>query len=212
MFDRSFDEVKSIYQKATACTYCFDQEIVRKGEIQMAQPRPIGLDYWKSEKKVVVVLLNPGKRKDDDYASELDHYKKGDISLEYLFDFQHCNMAKWGKYPGHFSNFYFCQLGLSHDTVAFVNIALCETEGNKYPREVIQECMNRFTLPLIASLRPTIILLSGSRVQALEREIHERIPCSDMINIPHYAHRKGETYERAKLSEAQKHLVNLETR
>lgn len=207
MFNSSLDKVNSIYQEATACTYCFDQRLVREGMIKMAQPRPIGRDYWKSEKRVVVVLLNPGKRKDKEYGLILDKYKKGVTSLENLFEFQYKNMCEWGRYPGHFYGFYFCKLGLSMDQVAFVNIALCETEGNKYPSKVIQKCMKKFTLPLLESLKPNIILLSGLRVQALEEEIQKHIPNAGIVKVPHYAHRKGNAYKEAELLEAKSYWL-----
>lgn len=57
-----FIKVQKIYQDAIKCNDCFDNKDygLQRGLISKAQPRWIGKDYFASNKRVVMVAINPG--------------------------------------------------------------------------------------------------------------------------------------------------------
>ena len=49
-----------ICRKAVSCRSCFSDFNLFPADVDIAQPRWVGPQYWQSHKKLVVIMLNPG--------------------------------------------------------------------------------------------------------------------------------------------------------
>jgi hypothetical protein len=151
-------------------------------------------------------MLNPGQGGTRQLASNdqlndlLSLYQSGSKTLTDLFQYQESHMQSWGRPEGHFLNFYATSLGLSIESLSFINIALCATKGNKYPGVMLNQCFNKYTAPLTSALQPDIILLSGTSTYAFESRLKSLLPKALIIRMLHYAHREGKEREAEELA------------
>ena len=188
---------------AIACNHCFVNLGVTRPTIQMAQPRWVGPAYWRSQSRVLVVMLNPGSGEartdsgDLRFNRLLQGYAAGAHSLSTLFQHQREDFPNWGR--GRFLKFYTAGLGIQIDSLAFVNIAWCATRGNKYPDPMLNACYERHTLSVIQALAPAWALLSGSKVHRFAKRLGKKLPNAKCVPMLHYAHREGEQAERDEL-------------
>jgi hypothetical protein len=178
--------VEDICREATRCRFCFDSNLVRPAYIDIAQPRYVGPGYWTAKCRVVVVMLNPGQgsaNAADQEARQLMYAFRDGAPLASVLDQQRVAMPKWGraKYAP-----FIADLGLDLDSIATANVAMCATEDNKYPVEVLNECWKRHTAPLLHALSPHVVVLCGSKAHPFAPRISGRAVCA-----PHYATRVG---------------------
>jgi hypothetical protein len=82
------------------------------------------------------------------------------------------------------------------EVLAFINIALCATKENKYPRTMLARCFALHTAALAEALRPEVVLLSGSATHSFASEFGLRLPAARVIPMLHYAHREGAYVEQ----------------
>jgi hypothetical protein len=54
--------VEPIFRKAMACNACFTCQgsTLQRAPVDIAQPRPTSDDYWTSEVRIALMLINPG--------------------------------------------------------------------------------------------------------------------------------------------------------
>ena len=187
----SFDK---ICKSAVQCRDCFkDQYLkVKASYIDIAQPRYIGVNYFTAHPRILVLMINPAKGVDPATLNLLREYSSGKLNLVDLFEHQADAMRYWNK---DFEGFYFHKIGLIKEETAFANVAWCSTEDNKYPSRMLERCFRKHTKPLIDSLKPDLILLSGSTTYKFDR-----FKDIQTIKTLHYAHRKGHHAENAEMS------------
>jgi len=191
--------VESIYRKATSCRECFDLSEVETPIVDIAQPRWIGPRYFSTQTRVAIAMLNPGSgdsglnTADKTALAVLRSFSSGTARLEEVFANQIKDMRFWGR--GRFLSFYTEQLGLELNDIAMLNMALCATRHNMYPRSVLDRCFSRHTAQLIVRLNPNILLLSGSATHRFAKHINEILPNAKVILMLHFAHRKGKATE-----------------
>jgi hypothetical protein len=196
---KPISSVETIYRKATSCRECFDLSEVDSPVIDIAQPRWIGRRYFSTQPRVAIAMLNPGSgdnRLDTADKIALDvlrSFSSGTIRLEDVFSNQIKDMKFWGR--GRFLSFYTEQLGLKLNDIAMLNIALCATRHNLYPRSVLDRCFSTHTARLVALLNPDIILLSGSATHRFSKRMNGILPHAKVIPMLHFAHRKGKVTE-----------------
>ncbi len=110
-------------------------------------------------------------------------------------------------YRGRFLDYYCGKLGLDLDEIAFANVAGCATEGNNYPKKMLDCCFNKHTAGLLAILEPRVVLACGTK---------PRNYAANLLNIPvikllHHAHRKGKEAEKKELERIKKELRALKS-
>jgi hypothetical protein len=196
------DELTALYRRATDCSWCFEQNGVENKQlsrsfVDVAQPRFIGEGYWASQKKVLVLLINPGSgagrrdSADDTHRDLIQLFGRGQGSIEAVFDHQRSDIDNWGR----FTSFYCAGIGLSVDTLALANVAWCGTVGDQYPSWMLTECFSRHGADLVQFLHPSIVLISGSSIRRFRKAVQAIAPQARLILTPHYAHREGKVFE-----------------
>jgi len=197
-------EVDQLTKTAVACNVCFETLGLHRTRVAHAQPRWIGADYWSSDTRVAIVMLNPGSgesrndRMDVRFNRLLEEYGAGTRPLEDVLAHEREDMPNWGH--GRFLQFYSSHLGLRLDRIAFVNVAWCATKNNVYPDPMLAECFVRHTLPLLRILQPRFVLLSGSKTRPFHAEIAAALPMARLEPMLHYAHREGAAAEAAEMA------------
>lgn len=203
--------IELLSRKAASCDICFKEGWVERSFIDLAQPRWVGSRYWESSFRVVILMLNPGQGKRKKLSIEqkklLHSFRDGGDSLDAVLKFQREGMEKWGKPPGRFLNFYRDGLGFDLEEIAFVNVAWCATEGNKYPKRMLDCCFSRHTTGLLEILEPRVVLASGVKTRRYAAGLSD-IP---VIKLMHYAHRKGKEAEKKELERIKKELKALKS-
>jgi len=193
------EEVLQIFQTAVKCSACFESTSLRRSVIDLPQPRLIGQSYWSCEKRVLILLINPGSgaaRRDN---ADLAHrnlialFRSGTGSIDEIFRHQRDDIANWGRFVSFFIN----RLGLNLSELALANIAWCGTDGNRYPLTMLERCFDRYTSALIRALKPNVILLSGTRVHRFQETLRAIAPNARLVLVPHYAHRERAAFEQA---------------
>lgn len=203
--------IESLAKQAVACSACFHRRLAERAFVDLAQPRWIGPDYWTTDPRVVIVMLNPGSgafRSDgaDDRLRDLLHgFASGATPLEAVFTHQAHDIPHWGR--GRFKTFFLDGVSLQLDRLALVNIAWCATKGNTYPSAMLEACLARHTLPLLRLLRPDRIVLSGSNTHPFTERIRSVIPHARVLPTFHYAHRKGNAAQRLAVEQLRNALV-----
>ena len=148
--------LESLCHDAVACRVCFNRHGLRSAYVNIAQPRWVGPQYWSANPRIVILMLNPGAGKSHEenkfFKKILWQFKERQAKLCDVFDYQKADMPNWGR--GKFWAFYIEGLGLPIDEIAFANLAWCATEGDKYPRRMLQECFERHTFGLLKFLKP----------------------------------------------------------
>jgi len=186
--------------QAVKCRHCFGHLGLKAPLIDRAQPRWVGDKYWNANQKVLLLLLNPGSgagRKDDAnlrLRSMLRSYAEGKCELADVFAHQKDDIPNWGR--KRFGRFYLEDLGLKLDEVALGNIAWCATDGNVYPRDMMNHCFRHHTAPLIRLLKPDVVILSGSSTHRFASPVREMLPDAEIVETIHYAHRMGKLKQK----------------
>ena len=208
-----YEEVDGIFKEAMNCRRCFDEGVGRPAFIDLAQPRWIGPNYWSSEPKILLVLLNPGagntrsKREKNRALREIFlKYRDGKIGLLDLLCFQKEHMREWGTPPGRFLRFYVEGIRLDLKDMALSNIAWCAEAHNRYPAAMLNQCYDLYTKRLIAALQPRVVVLSGHGTHRFESQIKKVAPEITIITTLHYAHREGNKREALELEEVRSRL------
>ncbi len=196
----------------------------------MPQLRWVGREYASSSPRVVVVLENPGT---GDYhgaapSSRMRGYlqgiEPGNTMLQGLMDWMLPDMANWVcRFDPSFTmmTFYtaFADLGLTEDTIAFVNLALCgarrKTDNgtqNVVEPSMLNNCMEHHSMRILQALDPQVVLLGGTKVANRQRRIQRHCPHATFIPVPHYAFRaSGLDGAREKLANARNAISRLRT-
>lgn len=203
---KSFDhEFEKLARKAVLCNSCFSAGTVEPALIDLPQPKWVGPRYRTTERRVVIVLINPGAgagwadQQNEKLRQHLVDFRDGG-SLEPAMAHQREDMPNWGK--GRFCTYFFGQpsnggLGLIPDEIALVNIAWCATKDNRYPRSFLNACYAKHTAHLIEILEPTAVLLCGSATHQFGNRIP---PSAKVFKLLHYMHREGAARQQAQLN------------
>ncbi|MGB4813263.1 MAG: hypothetical protein WBP13_12400 [Methylophilaceae bacterium] len=194
--------VEALYSNAMACSSCFGPaSVVNRAAIDVPQPRWVGPQYHSAHPRVLIVSINPGAGGDQQTSENihlknlLHRYSRGDVRLAEVFEFQKNHMRTWGR-GGKFLSFFTTSLGLKLDELSFLNIALCATAGDKYPRGMLNNCYRTHTEEIAQALQPNVILLSGSSTHSFAPLFTASSPTADVICMMHYANREGAAAER----------------
>lgn len=201
------DALEKLFKAAVHCQVCFDNGWVSHSLINIAQPRWIGPQYYSSEPKILIILLNPGSGGDTRWANKrlltlMEGYKDGKNTIDEIFEHQAQDIHNWGQ--GRFANFYLRGLNLSLQNIAFANVAWCASAGNSYPGQMLSECFNRYTSSLVQLLDPKVVILSGRNVYQYGQIIKRLSPNTQIISTLHYAHREGYYVETQELARVRK--------
>ena len=194
--------VEALYQSAMACTACFGSNSeLHLPAIDLPQPRWVGPAYHASKPRVLVVMLNPaqgdGQQREQNLRLKhlLHQYKRQERNFADVMEFQRQHMQIWGRPQGRFLPFYTTALGLKLDELSLLNIALCATKENKYPRHMLSRCFEAYTSAVAVALQPDVVLLSGSASHSFLPEFAQRLPQARVLPVLHYAHREGSQVE-----------------
>jgi hypothetical protein len=203
--------IQHLSRKAASCDICFKEGWVDRSFVDVAQPRWVGSRYWESSFRVVILMLNPGqgKKKKPPVESKklLQSFRDGGDSLDAVLKYQREGMKSWGKPPGRFLNFYCDGLGFDLEEIAFVNVAWCATEGNRYPKKMLDCCFSRHTAGLLEILEPSVVLASGVKTRGYAAGLHG----TRVIRLIHHAHRKGNDVQTKELDRVKKELKALKS-
>ena len=193
----------ALYSSAMPCDSCFGEgSPVARALVDLPQPRWVGPAYAESKTRIAVLALNPGAgssgQEDGNLklAALLHSFRNRAATFSDVLDYQAQHMPTWGKTPGRHINFYTGVTGHDLNELAFLNVALCATRGNRYPPAVLETCFRKHTSGLLQSLVPSIVLLSGSAVHKYARRIEALLPTARVEPILHYAHREGRDREQ----------------
>ena len=194
--------VEPLYQTAMDCAACFGLgSELHLPTIDLPQPRWVGPAYQTSKPRVLVVMLNPGQGDEPQLEQNLrlkyllHRYKRQDANLGEVMEFQRQHMEVWGRPQGRFLPFYTTALGLKLDELSFLNIALCATKENKYPRSMLSRCFEAHSSAVAVALQPDVVLLSGSASHSFLAAFAQRLPRAQVLRVMHYAHREGSQVE-----------------
>ena len=203
-----------IYSEAAKCEDCFESGELSRGSdsiIKHAQPRWIGPDYFTSDKRYCVVLINPGKvgqhssnyvarEKEKNFQEVLvdlrdGRYRWHDISILFCDSMSHWKGSVWKKgYTKktklNFAWWYFGELGIPIRNSAIVNILLCYTEPKpavftkKQKEDFFDNCYKRHTRNLLQQLNPTHLFLNKTLVSdRLFDQLQEDLPSVSEKNV-----------------------------
>ncbi len=205
------DAIADLYRHALPCRKCFaEQRGLTAPVIDLAQPRWVGSRYFRAKLRITFVMLNPGagapsKAAGNRAAREmLLKFRDGDTTFPEVLAFQRQHMKSWGRAAGRFLDFYTKDLGLKLDEVAFLNIALCATAGNRYPKWMLDRCFADHSGEILRRLDPSLVVLCGGSTRRFTSAIKEKCPGAQVVSMLHHSHREGRSVEdkaHAKLSE-----------
>ena len=189
----------ALSRAAVACDSCFVGGRLARSGIGMAQPFTVGTNYEVGG--VAVISINPGAGKDAGYKQArkqaLVRFKAGEDTA--LTDY-------WAALASDAEQFWnpkylarIRRLGLALDRIAVGNIALCATEGNQYPKQMLRNCWVRHSGGMVAALSPgAVILMGGSSVMGeFQLTLASESGGWRVIQMAHFAHREGNAYEIA---------------
>ncbi|SDP81945.1 DUF4268 domain-containing protein [Desulforhopalus singaporensis] len=211
---KNISAVEALFKKSMECRSCFERGMAVQANIDIAQPRLIGKNYFSSIHRIMIIALNPGagnspeKRKSNkNFSQWLHDYRDGKKSLDELFAFQTEYMQCWGTPPGRYLHYYCDGLGLLLANIAMANIAWCADANNRYPAGMLNECFSRHTEPLIKLLAPSIVILSGGPAHKFTEKIKQVLPGCSVIKTLHYAHREGRHIEEQHLRSVREQIA-----
>lgn len=211
--------VEAIYRSAMDCAACFGAgSELHLPTIDVPQPRWVGPAYHAAKPRVLVVMLNPGQGdgpqldQNLQFRDLLHRYKRHATSFADVLEFQRQHMQVWGRPQGRFLRFYTTALGLELEALSFLNIALCATSENKYPRAMLSRCFEAHTAAVALALQPDVILLSGSATYPFATALLNRLPEAHVLPMMHYAHRKGLQVEAKELARIRDALASFVSR
>lgn len=211
--------VDAIYHSAMSCSACFGVgSELHLPTIDVPQPRWVGPGYHAANPRVLVVMLNPGQGDGPQLEQNLvlkdllHQYKRRAVPFSDVLAFQGKHMQAWGRPQGRFLPFYTTSLGLALESLSFLNIALCATKENKYPRHMLARCFAAHTSSVAVALQPDVVLLSGSATHVFLSEFSRRLPGAQVLPIMHYAHREGADAEASELARVRSALTHVAQR
>jgi hypothetical protein len=197
--------IADLYRRALRCRVCFAKETGLKAPIiDVAQPRWVGARYWDARPRIAFVMLNPGAgdaSKDignRDAQKFLLGFRDGDATFADVLAFQWQHMKTWGRPAGRFLRFYISDLNLKLDDVAFLNIALCATLGNRYPCWMLDRCFDDHSSKILQRLNPDLVVLCGVNVRRFASVISASCKSAKVVTMFHHAHRRGRDMETSK--------------
>lgn len=184
----SNQEVINFFSDNYFCRKCFNNpSIIKKGqEFQVAdvkgpQPRWVGKNYFNSDNKICVMLINPGsgdKTPDDEWAplkmlSNANSIQKKEEAWEGLMETNKVGMPKWGAWK----KLYLDALGLGErlDDISFMNRMLCASKGNSYSKKSLDLCFSSQSSKLLTMLSPDILIFSGGLTITLAMKIYQTL-------------------------------------
>jgi hypothetical protein len=167
-------EVINFFSSNYSCKKCFNNpHIINSGntfeiaDVSGPQPRWIGRDYFNSNQKVCIMLINPGsgdKTPENEWAplkklSEAGSQEKKEEHWSELMQTNENGMPKWGAWE----DLYFGSLGLreKRHSTAFMNMMLCASKGNNYNTNSLDLCFSEHSSKLLKLLSPDILIFSG---------------------------------------------------
>tara|TARA_B100001750_G_C15488472_1_gene589729 strand:+ start:397 stop:1185 length:789 start_codon:yes stop_codon:yes gene_type:complete len=229
-------EILDIYSEAAQCEDCFESGELSRGSdaiIKHAQPRWIGPDYFTSDKRYCVVLINPGKvgQHTSNYVAKENEkkfqevlvdlkdgrYRWHDLSILFCDSMPHWKGSVWKKgytkkTKVNFAWWYFGELGIPIRNSAIVNILLCYTEPKpakfkkKQKEYFFKNCYKRYTKNLLQQLNPTHLFLNKTFVSDLMfDQLKEDLPgvSEKNINVIYHYAHKLSSKEDAQLNAEQ---------
>lgn len=203
------EAIEHLYRCAIQCRTCFARETgLQAAIIDLAQPRWVGSRYYRAKPRVTFVMINPGagdpsKDAGNRAAREaLLRFRDGEVTFAEILAFQRQHMESWGKPAGRFLRFYIRDLGLELEAVAFLNIALCATTGNRYPNWMLKRCFSDHSAKILRQLDPDLAVLCGVTARQFASAVEAVCPRARIIPMLHHSHREGrdvEASEQARL-------------
>ena len=198
-------EVINTYKQATQCNSCFENKEFKmeRGRVRKAQPRWIGKNYFSSDLRICLMLINPGNvgpRKGQakieaskKFGNAIKKFGKDVKSWRDVMSFIHNDMKNWGE--GRYWHFYFEKMKLNIDEVAMMNMMLCSAtelnkNGNHYTSDSLRNCYALHTKKLITELDPDFLILSGTKVTSalkpFRQDLEKILPKCEFIDTFHY--------------------------
>lgn len=192
----SLAEVELTFRKAMACNACFtcQDSTLQRASVNIAQPRPIGDNYWTNDVRIVLILLNSGAgggehtTPDETFRDLLHAYANGSGSLAAVFRHQWDHMPNWGRGGARFGRLYLDDddgYGLKLDEITTANLAWCAELCNRY-KTMLERCFERHTLPLLRNLGPDAVLLAGNATYKFTSAIRKACPRVEVVPVMHY--------------------------
>ena len=205
-------EVDVIFRRAIQCNACFvcQETTLQRALVDVAQPRPVGENYWLSDVRIVLVLLNPGAGKvahagpNQRFNRLLHAYADGSGTLEAVFQHQREEMPTWGS--GQFRRLYLDGYGLELSNIATANVAWCAEQEDKY-EPLLARCLELHTLSLLRALRPDAVLLAGDKAQLFTPAVQAACPEAEVVPTKHYR-----AFSFLSPEEKQRHLNDIRDR
>lgn len=185
-------------RKSIACSSCFEQLPLSRAGISLPQPFAVGSKYRKGG--VAIIGINPGASMDGGYKESrkhaLDKFAAGnDQALEKYWDALAKDAENFWN-PRYLARLRLLKLNL--DALLAGNIALCATEGNKYPKQMLRNCWALHTSSVLKTYAPGVLILMGNEgvMGEFERLSSQLLPECQVVRMAHYAHREGHVYEQ----------------
>ena len=211
----SIDSIKNSYKEAMSCNACFKNSELIRGKVKRAQPRWIGEDYFKANKKICVLLINPGdvgqkskflqQQASIEFENLIEGFHEGTVSWEEVMLFILKDMPNWGQ-GSKYIKLYFEHLKLPIKEIAFLNVMLCSANKldprgepkNYYGQQTMSQCFQLHTKGIMEALDPDICILSGTAVWEFARRnnLESFFPNCEFKYIGHYAAR-GHDWNKA---------------
>ncbi len=207
------ENLKEFYKKAIDCNHCFENLDIERGIVKASQPRWIGENYFQAEKRICILMINPGDvgpkdeysqiKSSNEFQSLIEGFKDDIVSWEDLMFFILRDMPNWGV-GGKYMKLYFDHLGLALKDSAFLNIMLCSAKKldrngqmkNFYNQQTMQNCFELHTLSMLTELNPDVCILSGTTVWefASRSNLRSLFPKCKFEELNHYAARGHHWY------------------
>ena len=156
--------------------------------------------YWDGL-RTIILLVNPGAgrgthdRTNQDFRRLILAYRSRVGTIADVFEHQRRDIPRWGQ----FQALYLDGFGLTLPDIALANIAWCAERDNNYPAGMLRECFRQHTDPLLRVLKPHLILLGGSSLEAFIDRIEAACPAAQIEPVLHYSHRKGRETTRMEI-------------
>jgi len=196
------EQIENLNREATRCNRCFAGGTLTRPFVDIAQPRPIGPGYWEAKPRVVVVMLNPGAGGENEYDREalglIRAFRDG-AALAPVTEQMRRVMPLWadGRYVDFIKD-----LGLELDSIATLNVAWCASEGNKYPKIMLNTCWQLHTAKMLNLLAPDVIVLSGSAAHQFAPRVSVKTVCTI-----HYAYRGSDAARAQAIEVARREIA-----
>ena len=187
-------EVINFFAENYSCRKCFDNPNIQLSgkpfnlaDVPGPQPRWLGENYFSAHKKICIMLINPGsgdKTPENEWASLKKLHQAGNQDSRErhwreLMNTNEVGMPKWGAWE----KLYFDSLRMRDriDSIAFMNMMLCASKGNKYNKHSLDLCFSSQSKKLLKLLSPDILIFSG--YQTIANAMKKSITLSGMRNI-----------------------------